>query len=564
MTTIPAYLQPIYAAPVDERADMQLVPMRDRVRLATDIYLPDGGNSFVAILIRLPYDKCGRYTFMPAIARYLNANGFAAVIQDVRGKFRSEGTPEPFVNEAADGYDTIEWLTAQPWSNGVVGMLGDSYYGFTQWAAVSSGHPALGAIVPRVTGSLFMNAFQPDRVQKIPILEWCLQIFAMGESFDAPVLSGQPVGALAVLPAELEDAKSRLLNLIEMSRTDNLLARPFGGKPPVGRHALPVLHTGGWFDNLQKWQLDDWVSSVSSLAGDQFLRMGINDHEDFLLSEDGIPPRDHEVDDDALRVYLPRMLDEPISFFRHYLSDGTGIWEAPRVRYRVAYAGWEVCDRWVPDMTETLSFQLVDGTRALDGAGGARLVPTRGEGARLSKTTAKMIEWTHDPFDPVSFLIESEWGMLTGLPDESEVHTRGDVATFTSDPMDEPLDLLGPAWLTATVDADAPSTHVIARLLDVSPDGSARFVLEGAERAQCGDGPALVRVRLGDTAYRLRPGHRLRLALSTSCFPQYVVHPGTDELPLIAVDARPTRQRLVVGGGEGLRLDLRVRRAATA
>ena len=128
-----------------------MVPMRDGVRLATDVYLPDGAGPFPAVLVRLPYDKNGRYCWMPFLASHFIARGYAFVPQDVRGKFRSEGEPVAFVNEVPDGYDAIEWITRQPWSNGDVGMWGDSYYGFTQWAAVAAGHPALKAIVPRVT-----------------------------------------------------------------------------------------------------------------------------------------------------------------------------------------------------------------------------------------------------------------------------------------------------------------------------------------------------------------------------------------------------------------------------
>jgi uncharacterized protein len=105
------------------------------------------------VLVRLPYDKCGRYTFMPALAPLLLDRGYAFVVQDVLGKFRSEGETMPYVHEVADGYDTIDWITGQTWSNGVIGMFGDSYYGWTQWAAVASGHPALRAIVPRMSGS---------------------------------------------------------------------------------------------------------------------------------------------------------------------------------------------------------------------------------------------------------------------------------------------------------------------------------------------------------------------------------------------------------------------------
>jgi putative CocE/NonD family hydrolase len=141
------------AAPVDPRADEVMVEARDGVRLATDIYMPEHGDRHPAVLVRLPYDKSGRYTFMPQIAPMFTDRGYAFVVQDVAGKFRSGGETVPYVREIEDGYDAIEWIVGQRWSNGTVGMWGDSYYGFTQWAAVESRHPALRAIVPRVTSA---------------------------------------------------------------------------------------------------------------------------------------------------------------------------------------------------------------------------------------------------------------------------------------------------------------------------------------------------------------------------------------------------------------------------
>ena len=136
---------------VDPRAEQHMVPMRDGVSLAIDVYLPEAAAPCAAVLVRLPYDKNGRYCWMPQIARHFTGRGYVFLVQDVRGKFRSGGEVNAFVHELDDGYDTLEWVTRQPWSNGAVGMWGDSYYGFTQWTAVASGHPALRAIVPRVT-----------------------------------------------------------------------------------------------------------------------------------------------------------------------------------------------------------------------------------------------------------------------------------------------------------------------------------------------------------------------------------------------------------------------------
>ena len=115
----------IEPAPADALADQVMVPSRDGVRLATDVYLP-AGNRHPAVLVRLPYDKCGRYTFMPQLAPWFTERGYAFVVQDVRGKFRSEGETVPYVHEVYDGYDTIEWIVRQPWSDGTVGMFGST------------------------------------------------------------------------------------------------------------------------------------------------------------------------------------------------------------------------------------------------------------------------------------------------------------------------------------------------------------------------------------------------------------------------------------------------------
>ena len=162
------------------------VSTRDGIRLATDIYLPDAPGAMPAVLVRLPYDKCGRYTFMPSIAPLFTERGYAFVVQDVRGKFRSEGDTIAFDHEIEDGYDTIDWIVAQPWCDGNVGMWGDSYYGFTQWAAVASGHPALKAIVPRVTSADLGQIFGAST----PTSRWRADLLVRGR-IPCALLDGQ-------------------------------------------------------------------------------------------------------------------------------------------------------------------------------------------------------------------------------------------------------------------------------------------------------------------------------------------------------------------------------------
>ena len=147
------------------------------------------------------------------------------------------------------------------------------------------------------------------------------------------------------------------------------------------------------------------------------------------------------------------------------------------------------------------------------------------------------------------------------LPDERDVEARPDVLTFTGDPVDADLDLAGPVIASLRVSSTAPSTHAVAKLVDVAPDGFAQRIVEGivaVPRTGSRDEAQGAVVDLGSTGYRVREGHRLRLEVATSCFPRFAVHPGTDEDPMLAVGASPSDQGLLVGGSEGSAVSLTV------
>ena len=154
---------------IKELHDMEC-PMRDGVKLATDVYMPAEGGPFPTVLFRTPYDRGSDMIFTGPIAVALAQRGYAAVTQDARGRFDSEGQWYPFVNEADDGHDAVEWIAKQPWCSGKIGMSGGSYYGLTQWQASQGGSPHLVATVPKVaysnvyhnwvyTGGAFQLAF---------------------------------------------------------------------------------------------------------------------------------------------------------------------------------------------------------------------------------------------------------------------------------------------------------------------------------------------------------------------------------------------------------------------
>lgn len=310
-----------------------MIPMRDGVRLATDVYLPDALPA-PAALVRLPYGKTSRYTFMDRQAAYLTARGYAVVVQDVRGKFASEGETMPFVHEAADGYDTIDWIAGQDWSDGAVGIFGDSYYGTTQWAAASSRHPALRAIAPRVTGA---DGIRPAYWAKYGITQLFGALYYMEYWKDNDVHELAPDFSVRPIASPLDDTPMLATYIPEPRDVE---AYPFGH--PFDRDPLPVLHMAGWFDNCLQPSINDWteLSGRPGWAPLQYLNADSIDHECYHLDDLPITAdRDHAVSDAALEAMLPRYLDPVAEFFDVFVKRTAPPDSLPRVRWHLGHAG---------------------------------------------------------------------------------------------------------------------------------------------------------------------------------------------------------------------------------
>jgi predicted acyl esterase len=495
-------------------------------------------------LVRLPYDKSGRYTFMPQIAPFFTDRGFAFTVQDVRGKFRSEGETIAFVHEVEDGYDTLEWVASQPWCDGNVGMWGDSYYGYTQWAAVASEHPALKAIVPRVTSADLAGLFGPGTVIHLYLGEYLANYWLDNwihhwdiDYKHRPLLEVFDRGFEAV--GKRSESFDRF---VETSvRGESLMAFP--GKHPFDALRIPVLHTGGWFDNVMPDQMRDYDALIGrpDVAGLQYLEMNSTDHENYFLELVPIGPHDdHDSNDEALERMLPRYLGSALDFFDVFLKGkGEGI---PRVRWHQGNDGWRTAPSWPPPGARELRLHLGAADRATADVEGGRLLAA----PDATTTTAR---WVHDPGNLVPSTVVNPFAFLLEFPDERGVEDRSDILTFTSEVFDRPLDLVGRVSVRIGVGSTAPSTALFAKLVDVSPDGSAMMLTRGQTMIRKADPSRSVRLGLGHVGYRVLPAHRLRLQLASSDFPLYLPHPGTDEDPWHAVTGRPSEQTLQVGGG---------------
>ena len=531
-------------SPLDPDAEQILVPMRDGIRLATDVHLPEGVTPVPAILVRLPYDKCGRYTFMPQIAPFFTDREYAFVAQDVRGKFRSEGATIAFVHEVEDGYDTLEWLVSQPWCDGNVGMWGDSYYGFTQWAAVASRHPALKAIVPRVTSADLGGRFGPESIIPLYMGEYLANYWLDHRVQHWEVDYGhRPLAEVFDPGFEVVGRRSESFDRFveESVRGRSLMTFPDGH--PFEAVRIPVLHTGGWFDNLMPDQMRDYDALIArpEIAGHQYLEMDSTDHENYHLELLPIGPQDnHDTNDEALARMLPRYLGSALDFFDRFLK-GTGE-DLPRVRWHQGNDGWRTAESWPPPGARELRLHLSAANRAGAGVEGGRL-SAEPDG---KPTVAR---WMHDPADLVPSSVADPFSFLREVPDERAAEERPDVITFTSDALDGPLDLIGPISVQVGVTSTAPSTALFAKLIDVGLDGSTLMLARGQTMVRDPDPTRPVRIDLAHMGYQVLPGHRLRLQLASSDFPLYLPYPGTDEDPWHAVTETPSEQTMQVGGG---------------
>lgn len=538
---------------VDDRAEQYMVAMRDGTRLATDLYLPTGGGApgkdAPVVLIRTMYDKSGPLTFIPLIAEYLNSQGYPVVAQDVRGKGMSEGR-FGFEHGILDGYDTLDWLAAQSWASGGVVMFGESYPAYAAWEAVASEHPALRAIGARcISTSIGQQFHGGDAFNLAVVAMWAAQtldkriyLYDLPLDYDVRPLSN-------LLPSWLDGRRVPLWDDLIKPPGDRFWRQPAIQAVRADRIRVPMLHVGGWWDEWRGPQLRDWRIARRSTKAPQYLRMEIADHQGGRLLADDEPAVNFLDTEEGIREMMPRYLGGFVEFLRHELGDGNAPAPSP-VHIEVAEGGVWRGETWPPPSARLLRLHLADGQRAGEGPEGGALA-AEPDGA--TQTAA----WVHDPQDLVPMLGSDPLRALSEhLPDEREVEKRGDVLTFTADPVNEPLDLMGPVRASLQVDADAPVLQLTAKLVDVFPNGRARRITEGVRQVERLFPGEPVEVDLLEVGYRILPGHRLRLEVAASCFPRWmpVIDPGGDSWS--AITGPQVEYRLTTGGGARSHLDL--------
>jgi uncharacterized protein len=534
----------------DRFADSTAVRARDGSLLATDVYLPRTLRGRVpAILLRTPYDMRWEATLFGRLGELFADQGFAFVAQDARGRFRSGGVARPFADDASDGFDTCEWIVRQRWSDGTIGLTGDSYAGFAALATATVGHPAIRAIaIGNSTTDVMGDWTQHQGVLRLQFLvSWSLAAWS-GDGLAQPDIpwGHRPLSGLVDAAAPGRSA-AVLEQLVRPARDDAHGSDERAHPPFIHGVRVPALFHAGWWDLFQRGQLRDWARHRSGSGSESLLVVDPTDH-DFNEWTDLPPAMRHDDSDEAASRLAEHLAPEFRFFLRHLRGRG----EPPPapVEWALTHVGSSSSPSWPPPASRPLRLHLGDAVRALRGPEGGSL------GLRPDSLPTT-VRWDHDPRQLVPSLQGEVAHGRFRRPDEREVQVRDDVPTFTSTPFVRPLDLCGPITAHLVVTTTGTSAHVMAKLSDVYPEGPARRIADGAALVRGGLEPTPVEVSLGHAGYRVRPGHRLRLEVASSAYPRYIWHPGTEEDPWQARDARSSPQVLHVGGNASA-IELRV------
>jgi putative CocE/NonD family hydrolase len=487
--------------------------MRDGVVLRADRFAPDPPKA-PTILIRTPYGRGLRPRLM---ARAVAAQGFQVVLQSCRGTADSGGVFEPMRHERDDGLDTIEWLRGQPWYTGELCTFGPSYVGFTQWALAAEAGPELKAMAPVVTSADFRDstyaggAFSLDTV-----LTWAALLSAQRGSQLANFIElrrGQPKlhRGLAHLPLGEADL---VATGAEISFLRTWLDQPgteyWDERGHTARDVTaPVLMVGGWYDIFLPWQLDDYAALRAAGARPRLV-IGPWTHGSFQLVRHSVA--------------------ESVAWFHENTGEGGPGQRDHKVRVHVGGADeWWELDDWPPAGARTVDwFFQPDGALAAEPPGRLDLRSAQPNRANGPQPSAAPAGFRYDPADPTPAVGGPRLvGNLAGRRDNRALEARPDVLTFTSAPLAQPVTVLGPVSATIHVRASGEHFDLFVRLCDVDPQGRSWNVCDGLRRVAAETSP--VRVDLWPTAYRFRPGHRIRVQVSGGAHPRFSRNTGTGE-----------------------------------
>jgi putative CocE/NonD family hydrolase len=540
--------------------------MRDGTILRANVYRPAGEGKWPVLLTRLPYGKdlpIGSSLLDPLqVAR----RGYVVIVQDTRGRFTSGGEWDPMHFEAEDGYDTVEWASKLHYSNGIVGMFGISYFGFTQWAAMTQQPPALKAAVPVQTWNDPLNGvtFRGGALELGTAAQWQM-------SMGIDVLMRRYRGEAD--PRKLGAALYQLIHDIDALGTQGYTSLPLSEFAPLkrndvspaffdafeyemqrerveymtilGQHekvTVPTFSIAGWYDIFLKDTIENFrimrEQGTTPEARQSKLLVGPWSHGGMMN-----PIGELNFGMGASAAFIDLKIDLvslQVRWFDHYLKQvENGIdSEAPIKLFVMGANTWR-------DEQEWPLARAVETHYYLHSAGHANTLD--GDGA-LSTTAPESEEpdnYIYDPANPVptrggALLMTPEY--RSGPYDQRSIEQREDVLVYSTPELEQDVEVTGPITVHLWATSSAPDTDFVARLVDVYPDGYAQNLTDGIIRARHrnfaqGEGTSLIEpgkayeyvIDLWATSNLFKQGHRIRVDITSSSFPRWDRNPNTGQ-----------------------------------
>ena len=520
--------------------------MRDGTKLLSDVYRPKARGRFPTVIERTPYNKENSSETKLDAGEFFASRGYVAVFQDVRGRYASEGEWYPFRDDGwgknRDGYDTVEWAAGLPWCDGKVGMIGGSYSGATQYRLAPTRPPHLTCMFARESSCDYHQEWvYRGGASELGFNLW----WALRHTTDNPErLATTPekrrtMKALVQAVEELE-AWYEYLPLTPMPVLEGLqewyddwMAHPDDGpfwwrwnvSHQHHRVDVPIYHLGAWFDIFLRGTLENYTG----------IRDGAESERARAAQKMTIGPWTHGPDFADERVvgevdFGPEaplgFLEARMPWFDCWLKGvETGVMDSAPVRLFVMGRNrWRDVDSWPVPGTRYVKWHMRGGT-----SGSARSL----NDGRLTETAPEMDEspdsYVYDPRDPVRGKGGNTLGLAGGPYDQRAVEER--CLTYTSEPMERDMEVTGPVRCVVHGLSSAKDTDWVVRLCDVSPDGFSRPVCDGVLRARYRNSlqrPELLdgtvarcEVDLWATSNLFARGHRIRVTVTSSCFPRW-------------------------------------------
>ena len=587
--TLPIYRALAEVAVIDQKV---MMPMRDGVRLATDIYRPKGPGKFPVILSRTPYNfnSWGDGKMTPRnFEQALDAvkRGYVFVVQNERGRFFSEGDWDILGTPLTDGYDAFTWLASQSWSNGKIGLIGCSSTAEWQMAVAAQQHPALAAIVAQGFGAGVgkVGRFQEQGnwyrggAQQMLFTSWLYG--TQNDKYKPQLPKGMSQQDLiriqrfydmgTEMPAVDWSRAFRHLPVKDIIRNVDgqegvyeqmILRKPndpawFNGG--LWHETMPINVPGYWFvswydvssgPNIELFNHVRNSAKDRSVADNQYLVIAPVLHCSYKRATENtmvgqLSVGDARLDYDALTW----------GWFDLHLKGETNDFKKqnPRVRYYTMGSNkWQSADSFPLPNTRITPFYL-----SSEGKANSR----NGDGTLAARTPAtdKPDQFTYDPMNPVPSLGGNVCctgnAIQGGAFDQSQLELRDDILVYTSEPLKDGLEITGFIEATLFVSSDAPDTDVTLKLIDVHPDGKAYNLDETIQRLRYREGydkevmmeaGKIYEVKMSPmvTSNFFKPGHRIRIEISGSNFPRFDRNLNTGGNNFDESKGQPARTRI--------------------